>query len=81
MPNSAVGSYFIEQSSGKWELHVQEDPASREYHRWPVGFVTTGFVRGRLVYLFLFQYNYRQNFRLFSVLPIVISLDSLLFCF
>ncbi|XVF72760.1 hypothetical protein PTKIN_Ptkin12aG0146300 [Pterospermum kingtungense] len=46
MPNSAVGSYFKEQSSGKWELQVPEDPASREYHRWPIGFVTTGFVRG-----------------------------------
>ncbi|XVE84313.1 hypothetical protein DITRI_Ditri17bG0003000 [Diplodiscus trichospermus] len=46
MPNSAVGSYFKEQSSGKWELQVPEDPVSREYHRRPVGFVTTGFVRG-----------------------------------
>ncbi|MBA0769512.1 hypothetical protein Gotri_018236 [Gossypium trilobum] len=46
MPNSAVGSYFKEQPSGKWELNVPDDPASREYHRWPVGFVTTGFVRG-----------------------------------
>ncbi|OMO82107.1 Ribonuclease P/MRP, subunit POP1 [Corchorus olitorius] len=46
MPESAVGSYFKEQSSGKWELHEPKDPASEEYHRWPVGFVTTGFVRG-----------------------------------
>ncbi|KAK8588080.1 hypothetical protein V6N13_087029 [Hibiscus sabdariffa] len=46
MPNSAVGSYFKEQPSGKWELQEPEDPASIEYHRWPVGFVTTGFVRG-----------------------------------
>ncbi|XP_039012024.1 ribonucleases P/MRP protein subunit POP1-like isoform X1 [Hibiscus syriacus] len=46
MPNSAVGSYFKEQPSGKWELQEPDDPASIEYHRWPVGFVTTGFVRG-----------------------------------
>ncbi|KAK6260349.1 hypothetical protein SCA6_014823 [Theobroma cacao] len=46
LPDSAVRSYFKEQSSGKWELQVPEDSASREYHRWPVGFVTTGFVRG-----------------------------------
>ncbi|XP_039061850.1 ribonucleases P/MRP protein subunit POP1-like [Hibiscus syriacus] len=46
MPNSAVGSYFKEQPSGKWELQEPDDPASIEYHWWPVGFVTTGFVRG-----------------------------------
>ncbi|XVE81504.1 hypothetical protein DITRI_Ditri15bG0069800 [Diplodiscus trichospermus] len=46
MPNSAVGSYFKEQSSGEWALQVPEDRVSREYHRWPIGFITTGFVRG-----------------------------------
>ncbi|GMJ09230.1 similar to yeast POP1 [Hibiscus trionum] len=46
MPNSAVGSYFKEQPSGNWELQEPDDPASIEYHRWPVGFVTSGFVRG-----------------------------------
>ncbi|KAG7950380.1 hypothetical protein I3843_13G109400 [Carya illinoinensis] len=45
MPQSAVRSYFKEQSSAKWELHIPEDVA-REVHRWPIGFVTTGFVRG-----------------------------------
>ncbi|KAG6653180.1 hypothetical protein CIPAW_05G057800 [Carya illinoinensis] len=45
MPQSAVRSYFKEQSSAKWELHIPEDVA-REVHRWPIGFVTSGFVRG-----------------------------------
>lgn len=49
VPQSAVTSYFKEQSSGKWELQLPEDTVSRESHRWPIGFVTTGFVRGRLV--------------------------------
>ncbi|BBG92682.1 ribonuclease Ps [Prunus dulcis] len=46
MPQSAVTSYFKEQSSGKWELQIPEDAVGRESHRWPIGFVTTGFVRG-----------------------------------
>ncbi|PRQ45218.1 hypothetical protein RchiOBHm_Chr3g0487761 [Rosa chinensis] len=46
VPQSAVTSYFKEQSSGKWELQLPEDTVSRESHRWPIGFVTTGFVRG-----------------------------------
>ena len=51
MPQSAVRSYFKEQSAAKWELHIPEDAIARESHRWPIGFVTTGFVRGRLVYV------------------------------
>ncbi|KAF5745934.1 putative Ribonucleases P/MRP protein subunit POP1 [Tripterygium wilfordii] len=46
MPQSAVRSYFKEQSSGKWELQIPDDLALMESHRWPIGFVTTGFVRG-----------------------------------
>ncbi|ONI14814.1 hypothetical protein PRUPE_3G010600 [Prunus persica] len=46
MPQSAVTSYFKEQSSGKWELQIPGDTVGRESHRWPIGFVTTGFVRG-----------------------------------
>lgn len=47
MPQSAVRSYFKEQSSSsRWELHIPDDAALRESHRWPIGFVTTGFVRG-----------------------------------
>ena len=42
-------SYFKEQSSGKWELQIPEDTVTRESNRQPIGFVTTGFVRGRLV--------------------------------
>lgn len=51
IPQSAVSSYFKEQSSGKWELHIPRDNTALESHRWPIGFVTTGFVRGRLVYM------------------------------
>ncbi|XP_068303084.1 ribonucleases P/MRP protein subunit POP1 [Pyrus communis] len=46
MPQSAVASYFAEQSSGKWELQMPEDAVLRETHRSPIGFITTGFVRG-----------------------------------
>ncbi|KAM7523324.1 hypothetical protein LguiA_013226 [Lonicera macranthoides] len=44
---SSLASYFVEHpSSGKWELQEPDDPAAKESHRWPIGFVTTGFVRG-----------------------------------
>lgn len=46
MPQSLVSSYFKELPCGNWELQIPEDPASRESFRWPIGFVTTGFVRG-----------------------------------
>ncbi|XP_058085178.1 ribonucleases P/MRP protein subunit POP1-like isoform X3 [Magnolia sinica] len=35
-----------QQQSGKWELQIPEDPVARQSHRWPIGFVKTGFVRG-----------------------------------
>ncbi|XP_056174507.1 ribonucleases P/MRP protein subunit POP1-like isoform X1 [Syzygium oleosum] len=46
MPQSAAASYFKEVRPGEWEIQVPEDPIARESHRWPIGFVTTGFVRG-----------------------------------
>ncbi|PON75650.1 hypothetical protein TorRG33x02_244990 [Trema orientale] len=46
IPQSAVTSYFKEQSSGKWEVQIPEDTTCIKSHWWPVGFVTTGFVRG-----------------------------------
>ncbi|KAK0587588.1 hypothetical protein LWI29_025414 [Acer saccharum] len=46
MPQSSVRSYFKETASWKWELQIAEDPASKVSHRWPISFVTTGFVRG-----------------------------------
>ncbi|GAB2298433.1 hypothetical protein Dimus_032498 [Dionaea muscipula] len=46
IPQSLVSSYFNERPSGGWEFQVPEDPAARESYRWPIGFVTTGFVRG-----------------------------------
>ncbi|CAL9237272.1 unnamed protein product [Arabidopsis halleri] len=46
MPQSSVSSYFQEQPSGSWELNVSEDTLTEQSHRWPIGFVTTGFVRG-----------------------------------
>ncbi|CAN7015580.1 unnamed protein product [Brassica oleracea var. botrytis] len=46
IPQSSVSSYFLEQPSGTWELNVPENPHTKQSHRWPIGFVTTGFVRG-----------------------------------
>ncbi|XP_038894741.1 uncharacterized protein LOC120083179 isoform X2 [Benincasa hispida] len=48
IPESAVRHYFKlkEQSLSEWELQLPDDDVAREYHRWPIGFVTTGFVHG-----------------------------------
>ncbi|CAH8306635.1 unnamed protein product [Eruca vesicaria subsp. sativa] len=46
IPQSSVSSYFQEQPSGTWELNVPEDTHTNQSQRWPIGFVTTGFVRG-----------------------------------
>ncbi|XP_074263012.1 ribonucleases P/MRP protein subunit POP1 [Silene latifolia] len=46
VPDAFVSSYFKEQSPGKWEFQMPEDAAAREAYRRPIGFVTTGFVRG-----------------------------------
>ncbi|URD87244.1 Ribonucleases P MRP protein subunit POP1 containing protein [Musa troglodytarum] len=45
-PQSFVKSCFTEQNSGKWELQDCEDSLALQTFRWPIGFVTTGFVRG-----------------------------------
>ncbi|XP_057519156.1 ribonucleases P/MRP protein subunit POP1 isoform X1 [Amaranthus tricolor] len=46
VPHAHFGSYFKELPSGKWDFQLPEDPAAREAYRAPIGFVTTGFVRG-----------------------------------
>ncbi|KAG9132854.1 hypothetical protein Leryth_014798 [Lithospermum erythrorhizon] len=46
MPLASLGSLFVQQTSGEWELELPGDPLIRESFRWPIGFVTTGFVRG-----------------------------------
>lgn len=46
IPQTLVRSYFVQQPSGKWDLQVPDDPVARESHRWPIGFITTGFVHG-----------------------------------
>ncbi|XP_010506764.1 PREDICTED: ribonucleases P/MRP protein subunit POP1-like [Camelina sativa] len=47
IPQSSVSSYFQEQPSGTWELNVPEDDTlTKQSHRLPIGFTTTGFVRG-----------------------------------
>ncbi|XP_047310597.1 ribonucleases P/MRP protein subunit POP1 isoform X2 [Impatiens glandulifera] len=43
---SLVSSYFVQKSCGKWEVQLAEDPEERKCHRWPIGFVTSGFVQG-----------------------------------
>nr|XP_027114112.1 uncharacterized protein LOC113732501 [Coffea arabica] len=45
-PQSLPGSYFVQQPSGRWALQVPEEPVVRESFRWPIGFITTGFIRG-----------------------------------
>ncbi|XP_058085161.1 uncharacterized protein LOC131232728 isoform X2 [Magnolia sinica] len=46
--NNVLSAEMVElqQQSGKWELQIPEDPVARQSHRWPIGFVKTGFVRG-----------------------------------
>ncbi|CAN8314445.1 unnamed protein product [Cochlearia groenlandica] len=46
IPQSSVSCYFQEQPCGTWELNVTEETLAKQFHRWPIGFVTTGFVRG-----------------------------------
>ncbi|WOH01528.1 hypothetical protein DCAR_0520912 [Daucus carota subsp. sativus] len=46
IPDTLARSYFVQQASGKWDLQEPRDPAGMESHRWPIGFVTTGFVHG-----------------------------------
>lgn len=48
MTQSAIGLYFKEHFSGKWGMQIPDDSIARESHRWPVGFVTTACVQGRL---------------------------------
>ncbi|KAJ8446266.1 hypothetical protein Cgig2_016037 [Carnegiea gigantea] len=46
VPHCCLGSYFKQLSSGEWEFQLPADPAAIEAYRQPIGFVTTGFVRG-----------------------------------
>ncbi|KAI7748012.1 hypothetical protein M8C21_028876 [Ambrosia artemisiifolia] len=46
VPQSSIATYFVKQDSGKWEFQVPEDTAAMESNRWPIGFVTSGFVQG-----------------------------------
>ncbi|XP_074368379.1 ribonucleases P/MRP protein subunit POP1-like isoform X1 [Apium graveolens] len=46
IPDTLLRSYFVQQPTGKWDLQEPSDPAGKESHRWPIGFVTTGFVHG-----------------------------------
>ncbi|CAN4099942.1 unnamed protein product [Withania somnifera] len=46
VPESFVRSCFSQQTTGKWEFQVPEDPAVKASYRLPIGFITTGFVRG-----------------------------------
>ncbi|KAL2934893.1 Ribonucleases P/MRP protein subunit POP1 [Bienertia sinuspersici] len=46
VPHAFVGSYFKQLPSGQWDFQLPEDPAAKEAYRPPIGFVSTGFVRG-----------------------------------
>lgn len=49
LPECVLKSYFVRLPSGGWDVQVPEDSAMRQCFRWPIGFVTAGFVRGRQV--------------------------------
>ncbi|XP_074365121.1 ribonucleases P/MRP protein subunit POP1-like [Apium graveolens] len=44
IPDTLLRSYFVQKPSGKWDLQEPCDPVGKESHRWPIGFVTAGFV-------------------------------------
>ncbi|GAU35711.1 hypothetical protein TSUD_258860 [Trifolium subterraneum] len=46
LSDSAMKSYFKENSSGKWEMQIPDDSIGRQSHRWPIGFVTSACVQG-----------------------------------
>ncbi|PKA51555.1 ribonuclease P/MRP protein subunit POP1 [Apostasia shenzhenica] len=46
MPQSFIKSYFTKQESGKWQLQLPQESSIPHWYRWPIGFITTGFVRG-----------------------------------
>ncbi|XP_045830019.1 ribonucleases P/MRP protein subunit POP1-like [Trifolium pratense] len=46
LSDSAMKSYFKENSSGKWEMQIPDDSIGRQSHRWPIGFITSGCVQG-----------------------------------
>ncbi|KAJ6826571.1 uncharacterized protein M6B38_371380 [Iris pallida] len=46
IPQSLIKTYFTQQESGKWELQLPGKCSSLESYRWPIGFLTTGFVCG-----------------------------------
>ncbi|KAF6150146.1 hypothetical protein GIB67_023101 [Kingdonia uniflora] len=43
---SSKRSYYMQQPSCEWEFQTHEDTVACESHRWPLDYVTTGFVRG-----------------------------------
>ncbi|KAJ4969165.1 hypothetical protein NE237_015866 [Protea cynaroides] len=43
---SSLSSYFKQEPCGMWNIQITDDPVASESHRWPIGFVTTGFVHG-----------------------------------
>lgn len=47
LSESAMRSYFKENSSGEWGMQIPNDSVGRESHRWPIGFVTSACVQGR----------------------------------
>ncbi|MCL7030627.1 hypothetical protein MKW94_017671 [Papaver nudicaule] len=46
IPEPYMKSYYIQRPCGKWELKTPEHPAERDSFRCPIGFVTSGSVRG-----------------------------------
>jgi hypothetical protein len=47
LPQSHVSSYFSWFDPSTSSLQLPTDGAAREAFRWPIGFVTSGFIHGR----------------------------------
>ena len=47
LPQSHVTSYFSWLDPSTSNLQLPNDDSTRKAFRWPIGFVTTGFVHGR----------------------------------
>lgn len=46
IPQSVLKSYFMQHESGRWDVQLPHNCPNQESYRWPIGFITTGFIRG-----------------------------------
>ncbi|KAJ0976374.1 hypothetical protein J5N97_018339 [Dioscorea zingiberensis] len=46
IPQCTMRSYFSQNVSGQWHLNLPVDNSTLQTFRWPIGFITSGFVPG-----------------------------------